>query len=224
MAWSEIGRLVLELGLAAVSGYVIGFERGVRGKAAGIKTHVMICVGAAVYMQVSHLIGQSVLDFMPGRTFDPARVAAQVVTGVGFIGAGTIIRSGMSVIGLTSAATIWVVAALGLAEGSAMWEVWAIGTLVSIITLELGRLPLKVLRRSRLYRITFGSAEGFEAFSRKMKAAGAGVHLLGFRKEPSGELESHLRIKWTDERLDRLEESSLGDPSIVSASLANGTE
>jgi putative Mg2+ transporter-C (MgtC) family protein len=216
MEWTAIVTLVLELGLAFVSGSIIGFQRGARGKAAGIKTHVLICVGAALYMQISHMLGKMAFDANPGQPFDPGRIAAQVVTGVGFIGAGTIIRSGKSIIGLTSAATIWMVAGLGLAAGSAMWEVWAIGTVVSIITLELGRLPLRILRRSREYRITFTANEGFVAFRQRLTTAGAELDLVGFRRMPSGEFEAHLRIKWNDRHLNGLEETAMANPSITS--------
>jgi len=96
--------------LAVVCGGAVGLERELRGKAAGLRTNILICVGATLFTQLSIEI--------PSAGGDPGRIAAQIVTGVGFIGAGTILHSRGAVTGLTSAATIWVVAAIGVALGA----------------------------------------------------------------------------------------------------------
>jgi putative Mg2+ transporter-C (MgtC) family protein len=96
--------------LAVVCGGAVGMERELRGKAAGLRTNILICVGATLFTQLS-------ID-LAGARGDPGRLAAQIVTGVGFIGAGTILHSRGAVTGLTSAATIWVVAAIGVALGA----------------------------------------------------------------------------------------------------------
>lgn len=100
---------------AVVCGGMIGMERERRGKPAGFRTNILICLGAALYMMMSDLVAVRVLGQTPA---DPGRIAAQVVTGIGFLGAGTILRERGSVTGLTSAATIWVVAAIGLFIGA----------------------------------------------------------------------------------------------------------
>ena len=102
--------LLLQLVLAVLLGGAIGLERELSGKPAGLRTNILICVGAALFTTLS-------LKMSLGRG-DPARVAAQILPGVGFIGAGTILHMRGSVTGLTSAATIWVVAAIGMALGA----------------------------------------------------------------------------------------------------------
>jgi putative Mg2+ transporter-C (MgtC) family protein len=96
--------------LAVLLGGAVGLERELRGKAAGLRTNILICVGATLFTQLSMAIAEP--------RGDPGRIAAQIVTGVGFIGAGTILHARGAVTGLTSAATIWVVAAIGVALGS----------------------------------------------------------------------------------------------------------
>src|SRR5437867_8630103 len=102
--------LMLQLGLATLLGGAIGLERELGGKPAGLRTNILICIGSMLYTKLSIT--------MATGTADPTRVAAQIVTGVGFIGAGTILHARGAVVGLTSAATIWVVAAIGVALGA----------------------------------------------------------------------------------------------------------
>ena len=104
---------LVHCGAAALCGGMIGLERELRRKPAGFRTNILICVGAAMYMTV----GLLVID-IDNRAGDPTRIAAQVVTGIGFLGAGAILQSNGRVSGLTSAATIWVVAAIGIIAGA----------------------------------------------------------------------------------------------------------
>ncbi len=104
---------LLRLGIAAALGMLVGVERDLQGRAAGIRTHLLVCVGAALFTMVSVLIGYSVQNGQ--HVGDPARIAAQIVTGIGFLGAGTILKSGFTVRGLTTAAYLWLVAAIGVA-------------------------------------------------------------------------------------------------------------
>ena len=104
---------LVRCGAAALCGAMVGLERELRRKPAGFRTNILICVGAAMYMTVGLLVVHDA-----GQPADPTRIAAQVVTGIGFLGAGTIIQSGRRVTGLTSAATIWVVAAIGIIAGA----------------------------------------------------------------------------------------------------------
>lgn len=105
--------VIMGLASALVCGLLIGWERESRGKSAGLRTNMLICIGACMYMMIGTFVS---LPGVPGS--DPSRVGAQVVSGIGFLGAGTIIRGRVSVHGLTSAATIWVAAAVGLFCGS----------------------------------------------------------------------------------------------------------
>ena len=122
--------MVLRLLLAAALGAIIGYQRERAGKPAGLRTHILICIGAALFT-VSSLYGF-------GAVADPARVAAGIVAGIGFLGAGAIIRRGEGVVeGLTTAATIWAVAAVGLAAGAGLYLVSAVTTAIILIVLFL---------------------------------------------------------------------------------------
>lgn len=128
------GRLLL----AAALGGVVGLEREWSGKPAGFRTNLLICVGAALLTELSMAVARTA---DPGMAADPARIAAQIVSGIGFLGAGTIIQSRGSVMGLTTAATLWVVAAVGMAVGAhAYTEAVGATALVVLALLLLGRL------------------------------------------------------------------------------------
>ncbi|MGE4232957.1 MAG: MgtC/SapB family protein [Bacteriovoracia bacterium] len=119
--------------MAIVCGGLIGIERELKHKPAGIKTNILICLGSALYTIVSILIAQSFSD--SGYRGDPSRIAAQIVSGIGFIGAGTIMQSKASVHGLTTAATIWVVAAIGVCIGAGYPFVSFVFTMTVLFTL-----------------------------------------------------------------------------------------
>ncbi len=101
--------VTIKLLLAMICGGIIGFQRQQSESAAGFRTHILVCIGAAVYMMVSFLVSQP--------DHDPGRIAAQVASGIGFLGAGTIIKQGSFVRGLTTAASLWAVAGIGIAIG-----------------------------------------------------------------------------------------------------------
>jgi putative Mg2+ transporter-C (MgtC) family protein len=111
---------------------IIGFEREMRGRAAGLRTHILVGLSSCLLMIVSIFVAQS---FGEPHMFDPGRIAAGVVTGIGFLGAGTIIRFGESIKGLTTAASLWAVAALGLAVGVGFYIAAYIATALMLITL-----------------------------------------------------------------------------------------
>lgn len=101
--------MVLRLLLAGALGGLIGYEREAHGRPAGLRTHILVCIGAAMFTIISSAYS--------GKNADPGRVASQIVTGIGFLGAGTIIRQGSIVRGLTTAASLWTTAAIGMAVG-----------------------------------------------------------------------------------------------------------
>jgi putative Mg2+ transporter-C (MgtC) family protein len=124
--------MTLRLLLAAALGAVIGYQRERAGKQAGLRTHMLISIGAALFTIVS------IFGF--GAASDPARIAAGVVVGIGFLGAGVILhREGGIVAGLTTAATIWAVAGLGLAAGSGLYLVSAVATVLILGVLLIPR-------------------------------------------------------------------------------------
>ena len=124
--------MILRLLLAAALGSIIGYQRERAKKPAGLRTHVLISLGAAIFTIVS------IYGF--GATDDTARVAAGVVAGVGFLGAGAIIRDGEGIVaGLTTAATIWAVAGIGLAAGAGLYLVSAVATALVLVVLLIPR-------------------------------------------------------------------------------------
>jgi putative Mg2+ transporter-C (MgtC) family protein len=114
-------------GIAVLCGGLIGIERELKNKPAGFRTNILICLGASIYMAVGLLI--------PSGAADPTRIAAQVVTGIGFIGAGCIIQAGNQVRGLTTAATIWVVASIGIVAGAGYPVLAMVASMLVLLTL-----------------------------------------------------------------------------------------
>jgi len=119
--------LTLRLLLAAGLGAAIGIERELRRKPAGLRTNILIAVGAALFTTVSVQ--------MAATSATPDRIAAQIVTGIGFLGAGAILHAGNSVHGMTTAATIWVNAAVGMAAGAGEYAMAAVATAITLIVL-----------------------------------------------------------------------------------------
>lgn len=136
-----LGRLLLALALGAA----VGLEREISGKPAGLRTNILICVGAALLTEMSVFVAGQITPHELIRS-DPARLAAQIVSGIGFLGAGTILVMRGNVVGLTTAATIWVVAAIGIAVGLGAY-VQAVGaTVLVVLTLfALGWLEKRLL-------------------------------------------------------------------------------
>jgi putative Mg2+ transporter-C (MgtC) family protein len=132
---------MLRLALAGVLGGMIGLERELREREAGLRTHLLVAVGSALFTIVG------AYGFGGIRT-DPTRIAAQVVTGIGFLGAGAIIRQGFSIRGLTTAATLWVVAAVGLAAGAGYYSAAVISTGLVLLALW----PLRIVAYRILIR------------------------------------------------------------------------
>lgn len=130
MVWEL--EIVLRLLLATVLGGIIGLERETVNKSAGFRTHTLVSVGSSLITIVSISM---FLDFSNQTDMDPARLPAQVVSGIGFLGAGAILRSGVNVKGLTTAATLWVVAGIGLAVGSGAYLAALVTTVIVYISL-----------------------------------------------------------------------------------------
>jgi len=121
---------------AVLFGFGLGLERELTNKYAGLRTHILVCLGACIFTILSIYAFPTAVALSHG---DPARIAAQIITGIGFIGGGTVLRHGSSVYGLTTAATLWVAASIGMACGSGLIEVGLLTTLVSVGVLVLIR-------------------------------------------------------------------------------------
>ncbi len=134
-----LGEIAIRLLVAAALSGAIGLEREIRERVAGLRTHMLVGVGAALFTLVSaYAWSDFVFDRDQGTVYDPTRIAAQIVTGIGFLGAGAILRQGLSVRGLTTAAGLWVVAAIGIACGAGYYGAAAITT--GIVLVGLGPL------------------------------------------------------------------------------------
>lgn len=157
--WLQIGELALALLLSAL----IGLEREMRLKSAGLRTHTLVGIGAALFILVSKYAFSDVLE--PQRiVLDPSRVAAQIVSGVGFIGAGIIFVRQDAVRGLTTAATVWLCAAVGMAAGGGLWLLAVVATAMYFLVAILFPYLTKVLPRSStaisLVRVRYPDGHG----------------------------------------------------------------
>ena len=149
--WSEhIFDFILRLLCAAIAGFIIGFERKSRSKEAGVRTHAIVALGAALMMILSKYAFADLSTngvFVEGvRGADPARITAQVVSGIGFLGAGIIMYRRDSLRGLTTAAGIWATAGLGMAFGAGMYVVGAVATVIVLGCQLILHLPMKALQ------------------------------------------------------------------------------
>ena len=140
--------IVLRLALAIICGGIIGIERGRKGRTAGFRTHVLVCIGAALTV----LTNQYMMQYFGGG--DPARLGAQVINGIGFLGAGTIIVTGRhKVKGLTTAAGIWATAGVGMAAGAGLYVV-AVGATILIIAVQcICHINCKLFSTKKFYRV-----------------------------------------------------------------------
>ncbi len=142
----------IRIAIAVIFGFCIGLEREMTNKYAGLRTHILVCLGACVFTLISiygfptFAPGDNVIVDNATGVRDTSRVAAQIVTGIGFIGAGTVLRNGPVVLGLTTAATLWIAASIGMACGAGMFDIAFAGTVLSILTL----ISIRVFERKVL--------------------------------------------------------------------------
>ncbi|MBI5145488.1 MAG: MgtC/SapB family protein [Candidatus Omnitrophica bacterium] len=130
------GEIIWRLVLSLVLGGLVGLERQLHKHTAGLRTHILVCLGSCLIMLTSIYVFDIYRNQVP---LDPARIAAGVITGIGFLGAGTIIRERQGIRGLTTAASLWVVAGIGLAIGCGFYLAGAFTTVLALVTLLLLR-------------------------------------------------------------------------------------
>jgi len=128
----EFQEILIRLLVAAIIGTAIGVERNIHGRPAGLRTHMLVSLGSALFMLVSINLPGSALGHLGVIASDPARIAAQIVTGIGFLGAGVIIKDGMNVRGLTTAACLWMAAATGMAAGAGEFTLVGVATVIGL--------------------------------------------------------------------------------------------
>ncbi|WP_346962176.1 MgtC/SapB family protein [Clostridium sp.] len=158
--------VVLErLIVSVIVGGLVGYEREFKNSPAGFRTHILVCLGATIISLITEYDIQKMMIIAQNPTYsgfikvDIARLGAQVISGVGFLGAGTILRDKGSVRGLTTAATLWTVACLGLAVGRGLFALALTGAFIVFITLSLFKKADKVIQKEKKWRIRFMKKE-----------------------------------------------------------------
>lgn len=188
------GRLLLAL----VLGGLIGFERERNSSAAGFRTHILVCLGSALIMLLS-AYGFPEFAGEPNVRMDPARLAAQVISGIGFLGAGTILRNGLSITGLTTAASLWVVAAIGLASGAGFYFAAILTTVMVLMSLWiLSAVEKKFFRSKREYllRISTDKTNGvLNSISSLLEKKGVVIMRLALEEDDRPEVQDlHITL------------------------------
>lgn len=139
--------ILIRILFSIVLGSIIGLERELTNKSAGLRTQIMVCLGSCIFTILSIYGFSTAVTLYP--LGDPSRVAAQIITGIGFIGAGTVLRQGLTVTGLTTASTLWIVAAIGMACGCGKLSIAVVSTILAIAVLVLIRiLEIKIMPRN----------------------------------------------------------------------------
>lgn len=147
--------IAFRLLLSFVIGTALGMEREYRSKAAGLRTMIMICLGATIFTEISLSIGGA----------SPDRIASTIITGIGFLGAGVIFKDGLTISGITTATTIWISAALGMAVGAGEYMIAVVGSVVVMIVLtvfERLKMWISEMHQARIYKITIPHDTLFE--------------------------------------------------------------
>jgi putative Mg2+ transporter-C (MgtC) family protein len=207
--------LLGRLALAVLLGGIVGVERELSGKPAGLRTNILICLGSALLMDLSITVGM--LDGEV-RVGDPARIAAQVVSGIGFLGAGTIMQARGEVVGLTTAATIWVVAAIGLAVGAGhRADAITAALLVTLVLTALGWLERWMLSFRRVVNGTVHLRRDarFEEVSSIFRASRIAIQSKKVSEESEG-LVYRLQLVGPSRQYDRLAEELMHRPEVMS--------
>lgn len=153
----EVKTIIIRLVVAVIIGGIIGYDRETHNRAAGFRTHILVCVGAAIIGLTEQKIAWEIVNYSSKLSSNGAliqismgRLGAQVVSGIGFLGAGTIIYNKGTIKGLTTAASLWVVACMGLVTGYGYLEISILGVLFSLITLRfLGVIQDKFIKKNK---------------------------------------------------------------------------
>lgn len=182
--------------LAAVCGGIIGYERTNRGKGAGIRTHIIVAIASSLMMIISKYGFEDLpIGEMGSRGADPSRIAAQIVSGVGFLGAGMIFIQKQSVKGLTTAAGIWATAGIGMAIGSGMYTLGILTSLVILIVQVILHKKLNfthVISEEKMSFVISDSEESIQYLKDYLSGASIQIVSMGFRELPDSALEVNI--------------------------------
>ena len=186
---------ILRTLVAALLGGVIGLERGLRAKEAGFRTHFLVALGAALFMILS-AHGFDDVSLTGNTRLDVSRIAAQVVSGIGFIGAGTIIFQRQAVHGLTTAAGLWVTASIGMAAGAGMYVIAGFTTLLVLIGLEVLNVLFPTIGHHNLtLTVAADSEEAVRTLTDRLKADGVAIVTYALGKDEEGRLTVRMEVK-----------------------------
>lgn len=192
--------VLVRLAAAVALGAALGLEREIHGHPAGMRTHILVALGSAVFTVLSTYA----FPVVPGTTgSDPSRIAAQIVTGIGFLGAGAILKYGTSIRGLTTAASLWVVASVGMACGAGAWFVALVGTALALLALwPLHALVERLeLTGGQTYRLRIGLQKlaAFAPVSQILLSNAVEIRSIGSQKSKGGhvmDLELWVPHRW----------------------------
>ncbi|TKA94422.1 MgtC/SapB family protein [Cereibacter changlensis] len=217
----------LPLFSSLATGALIGLEREVRGKPAGLRTHALVCFAATLLTLAAAHQGDWVVTLLPDTQLvtDPARMAHGILTGIGFLGAGVIFREGPSVHGLTTAASLWITAALGIVFGVGMYWLAVAGALATLGVLVLLRLIFSVLpvRAEVRLQVVSGLDDGLDAEALRLllRDQGLGVRAVSQSIDRQAGVRALTTSTYcrSDAEIDRLAEALAGVPGLHSASV-----
>jgi putative Mg2+ transporter-C (MgtC) family protein len=201
--------ILIRLFLGALMGGIIGFEREVHGRAAGLRTQLIVCVAGVLIMVLSENYYHHMQDLDASLRIDPARISAGALVGIGFLGAGVIIKSGYAVRGLTTAATIWIVSAIGLAIGGGLYleGITTFGvTIVALIALRTLENKIKPLRYKNIVVSTLASGNVEERLSSMLTDGGFKIHSVDYEKSRTAD---EIIIRYTVSTRDRSAKSRI---------------
>ncbi len=210
---------LIDLLLSILAGGLVGLERQLHDKPAGFRTNIMICFGAALFTLLSIRIPEHYLADVPGRIGDPTRIAAQIVTGVGFLGAGSIIHARGGVRGLTTAASIWVVAAIGMAFGAGFrWVGLLAASGTAVILFAFATIESWIIRyytTVRLHIKTIASEDAAERVERLLRESGLKMRYRHFQKTLEG-YSYDVSLVGAEDDLLRIQQALIHDKDIRS--------
>jgi len=191
--------LAIRMLIAALLGAAIGFEREIHEHPAGMRTHLLVALGSAIFTELSIFGFGASSGGAGGAPVDPSRIAAQIVSGIGFLGAGAILKYGTSIRGLTTAASLWATAAVGMAVGAGAWIVAVVGAAIVVFSLwplnvVIARLRPQGTRQLRL-RLHAGRLEVLGDVTRQLAARRVEIGEINTQRYGKGNYEIELQLR-----------------------------
>jgi putative Mg2+ transporter-C (MgtC) family protein len=229
---SEYYEIAFRMVAALLAGGLIGLERSHRGRPAGFRTHALVCLASSLLMLVTVYEPHWMVRVSPvtNMVLDPTRMAQGIMTGIGFLGAGAIIKEGFTVRGLTTAASIWITAALGVLIGIGFWYAATVGTVLALGTLSVfrwveARLPTETYANF-MVRFKRGSAISETDLRKLMGEHGFSLHQMSYRLHGEMELLEYRTVLRTMQsaNLQKLSVTLGGDPKVLEYRIAPTSE